>query len=164
MFWRISITVIWRLRPRVFPILIGLASVTRSKQVSDMKARMECIVAEFHNCTVARDDALAVGLSMLPDFEFDAFGVARCYGPDHTRRSVPVDFGWEMLKLGLKFSRICRKPAFRWDAPDFELNCSQAILWTPCSWKEPWEIRRFACFGLNLYRCCQFNLFYINKF
>jgi hypothetical protein len=54
---------------------------------------MECIVAEFHNCTVARDDALAVGLSMLSDFEFDAFGVERCYGPDHTRRSVPVDFG-----------------------------------------------------------------------
>ena len=58
-----------------------------------MKARMECIVAEFHNCIVVRDDALAVGLSMLPAFEFDAFGVARGYGPDHTRHSVPVDFG-----------------------------------------------------------------------
>jgi hypothetical protein len=58
-----------------------------------MKARMDCIVVEFHNCIVVMGDVLAVGLSMLSGFEFDAFGVARCYGPDHMRHSVPVDFG-----------------------------------------------------------------------
>jgi hypothetical protein len=44
---------------------------------------MECIIVEFHNCIVAMGDVLAVGLSMLCGFEFYAFGVARCYGPDH---------------------------------------------------------------------------------